>query len=211
MRELTVVLGVTAALLHGVAYLLYARQTKLGYSSPKSASWGLWAFLVIINWLTFGVAIGNWIVALQFLTGSVACIAVFVYMLALRKLSLPTMKEWRLIGLGVLAVLVWWIFRNAAWANAIIFVALAISFIPIYEELWADPQKEMPRSWVLWTLAYLFTTINVVVNWKGNPLNLVMPLGGAILHGAVAYLSRKARREKRQAQAWARIGRHSVQ
>ena len=201
MRALTMVLGISAALLHGVAYLLYARQTKLGQSSPKSASWGLWAFLVLINWLTFGVTIGNWIVALQFLTGSVACIAVFIYMWELGKLSWPTAKEWRLIALGILAVIIWWIFRNAAWANVIIFVALAISFIPIYEDLWENPRKEVPRSWILWTLAFLITAANVVVNWKGQPLSLIMPIGGAMLHGEVAYLSRGSRREKMQAEA----------
>lgn len=196
MHNLTIVLGITAALLHGVAYLLYAIQTKVGHSSPKSASWGLWAFLVLINWVTFGVTIGNWIVALQFLTGSVACIAVFIYMLAIGKFSWPTAKQWRLVGLGILAMLVWWIFRNAAWANTIIFVALAISFIPMYEDLWTDPRSETPRSWVLWTLAFLVTTANVIVNWNGQPLSLVMPIGGAILHGIVAALSTEARKER---------------
>lgn len=205
MHTITIVLAITAALLHGAAYLLYAIQTGLGQSSPKSASWGIWVFLVAINWLTFGTAVGNWIVALQFLTGSLACVMVFTYMLAIEKLSWPTAKEWRVVGLGLIAILVWWVFRNAVWANVIIFVALAISFIPIYEELYADPRKDRPRSWILWTLAFLVTTVNVVINWKGQPLSLVMPVGGAILHGAVAYLSRRKRVEahyRRTADLW---------
>ena len=196
MHKLTIVLGVTAALLHGVAYLLYARQTKVGSSSPKSASWGVWAFVSILNALTFSAMSGNWMVALQFFTGSVACVLVFLYMWAIGKLVWPTPKEWRLFSLGILAAIVWWVFRTAAGANMIVFIALATPFISMYEELWADPRKETPRSWILWTLASLVTTANVIVNWKGQPLNLVVPIGGAALHGVVAMLSSRSRKER---------------
>jgi hypothetical protein len=196
MRELKVVLAVVAALLHGLGYLLYARQTKLGRSSPKSASVGIWVFLSIINALTFNVMSGDWVMALQFFTGSVACLVTFFYVLAIGKLKLPTSEEWRLFWFGILASVVWWIFRNASAANLIIFVALVISLIPIYKTLWDDPSKEMPRSWILWTLAFLVTATNVILNWSGKPLNLVMPIGGAVIHGAVAFLSRKSRQAR---------------
>jgi len=191
---LTIVLGITAALLHGVAYLLYGRQTKVGRSSPKSASWGVWLFITIINALTFNVMSASWVIALQFFVGSVGCTGLFIYMLAMKKLKWPTLGEWGIVGIGVLATMVWAVFKNAAYANLIIVFALAIPFKPMYEELWRNPSKETPRSWVLWTLAFLITTINVVVNWQGKPLNLVMPIGGAILHGTVAYLSRETRK-----------------
>ena len=38
MQELTIALGLTAALLHGVAYVLYNVQTKMGKSNPNAAS-----------------------------------------------------------------------------------------------------------------------------------------------------------------------------
>lgn len=170
MHELAVVLGVTAALLHGVAFILYCIQTRFGKSSPKSASWALWAFLATLNALTFHGMTSNWLVTIQFVTGSVGCIATFLF-----------------------AMFVWWIFRTAAVANMIIFIALVISFIPTYEGVWANPTKETPRSWVLWGLAFFITAINVIVSGKGRPLNLVMPIGGAILHAGVGYLSRRKR------------------
>ena len=196
MQELTIALGVSAALLHGVAYLLYAVQTKVGRSSPKSASWGVWLFVTIINALTFNVMSANWVVALQFFAGSLGCTGLFFYMLATKKLKWPTVGEWGIVGIGVAATMVWVIFRNAAYANLIIFFALAIPFKPMYEELWRDPSKETPRSWVLWTLAFLITTINVVVNWKGQPLSLVVPIGGALLHGKIAILSTQSRKAR---------------
>lgn len=187
-------LGITAALLHGSAYLLYAMQTKVGRSSPKSASWGVWVFITILNALTFNVMSANWVVALQFFAGSLGCTALFFYMLVTGKLKWPTPKEWGIVGIGVVATMVWVIFKNAAYANLIIAFAIAIPFKPMYEELWHDPSKETPRSWILWTLAFLVTTVNVVVNWQGQPLSLVVPIGGAILHGTVAVLSAERRR-----------------
>lgn len=192
--NITMLLGITAALLHGVAYLLYAIQTKVGRSSPKSATWGVWVFITIINALTFNVMSANWVVALQFFAGSLGCSGLFLYMLATKKLKWPTSGEWGIVGIGVIATMVWMIFRNATYANLIILLALAIPFKPMYEELWRNPTKETPRSWILWTLAFLVTTINVVVNWSGHPLNLVMPIGGALLHGAVAILASEKRR-----------------
>lgn len=192
----TLFLGILAALLHGIAYFLYAVQTKLGASSPKSASWGLWVLLVAVNWATFGISVGNWSIALQFLSGSIACVSVFIYMLVIGKLSWPAAKDRKTIGLSILAIIVWVVFKNAAWANVVVFIALAISFIPMYEELWADPSKEMPRSWILWTMAFLVTATNVILNWGGKPLSLVMPIGGALLHGAVAVLSSESRKRR---------------
>jgi hypothetical protein len=196
VREVTIVLGVIAALLHGVAYVLYAVQTKIGRSTPKSASWGVWLFITIINALTFNVMSANWLLALQFFVGSIGCTGLFLYMLAMKKLKWPTLGEWGIVGIGIIATMVWMIFRNAAYANLIILFALAIPFKPMYEELWRDPSKETPRSWILWTLAFIVTTVNVIVNWKGQPLNLVMPIGGALLHGVVAILSTQSRKER---------------
>lgn len=86
------VLGVAAALFHGSAFVLYAIRARLGHSSPKSASWALWAFLATVNALTFRTMSGD-VATLQFFTGSVACVAVFVYMWAIGKLKWPEPNE----------------------------------------------------------------------------------------------------------------------
>ena len=191
------VLGVAAALFHGSAFVLYAIRARLGHSSPKSASWALWAFLATVNALTFRTMSGD-VATLQFFTGSVACVAVFVYMWAIGKLKWPEPNELLMFAFGLVAIYVWWRYRNAGAANLIIFAALVISFKPTFDGLRTDPYAETSGPWNLWTIAFLITAANVVLRSQGGPrelaLQLVMPIGGAVLHGAVAFLSRRERR-----------------
>lgn len=195
MQELTIALGLTAALLHGVAYVLYNVQAKLGKSSPNAASWSVWAFLATLNALSYREMSGDVVAALQFFTGSVACILTFLYVLTIGKFSRLKPKEWGLFALGLLATVVWWKFRSATGANMIVLVAFLISFIPTFEGVWRDPFKETPRSWTLWTLAFLVTTTNVVLR-DGKPIALLTPIVLLIAHGSIALLSTQSRKAK---------------
>lgn len=195
LQELTITLGLTAALLHGVAYVLYNMQAKLGSSKPNAASWSVWAFLATLNALSYREMSGDAVMTLQFFTGSVACILTFLYVLTIGKFSRLKPKEWGLFTLGLLATLVWWKFRSATGANMIILVAFLISFIPTFEGVLRDPFKETPRSWMLWTLAFLVTTINVVLR-DGKPVTLLTPIVLFLTHGSIALLSAQSRKAK---------------
>lgn len=195
MKELSLALGIAAALLHAVAYILYNIQTKLGKSSPNAASWSLWAFLATINALTYKEMSGSMVATMQFFAGSVACFLTFLFVLAIGKFSWLKPKEWAVFALGVLATLVWWKFRSATGANMIVLVALGFSFIPTIDGVWQNPFKETPRSWVLWTLAYLVTTTNVVLQ-GGKPIALLTPIVLLLAHGSVAVLCRQKRKSR---------------
>lgn len=195
MQELTIALGVAAALLHGVAYVLYNVQAKLGSSKPNAASWSVWAFLATLNALSYREMSGDAVAALQFFTGSVACILTFLYVLTIGKFSKLEPKEWGLFALGLLATLAWWKFRSATGASVIILVAFLISSIPTFEGVWRDPFRETPRSWALWTLAFLVTTTNVVLR-DGKPIALLTPIVLLVVHGSVAVLSTQSRKER---------------
>ena len=194
LSQLTISLSVAAALLHGIAFILYNIQTKLGQSKPNATTWGLWAFSATINAFSYSSMSGDMIVALQFFTSSVACILTFLYVLVIGKLSWPKRKEWALVGLVLFAVFVWWKW-SATSANVIILVAVTFSFIPTFEGVWRDPFKETPLSWTLWTLAYLVTATNVLL--RGNHLvALVSPIGLLIAHGSIAVLSTQKRKKR---------------
>ena len=138
---------------------------------------------------------GDVVVALQFFTGSVACILTFLYVLIIGKFSKLKPREWGLFALGLLATLVWWKFRSATGANMIVLVAFFISFIPTFEGVWRDPFKETPRSWMLWTLAFLVTTTNVVLR-DGKLIALIAPIVFLIAHGSIAILSTQKRKAR---------------
>lgn len=195
MHEATIFLAIFAALLHGTAFLLYNIQTKLGESEPNAVSWGIWAFLATLNAFSYRNMSGDMVATLQFFTGSVGCSLTFLYVLAIGKLSWPKPKEWAVFILGLVAAGVWWRFRNATGANMIGIMAVVISFVPTYEGVWKYPFKETPRSWVIWTAAFLITTVNVILR-GGQPIALVAPFVLCLAHGGVALLctsQRKAR------------------
>jgi hypothetical protein len=195
MQKLTLTCGITAALLHGVAYLLYNVQAKLGKSSPNAASWSVWAFLATLNALSYFSMNGDVVTSLQFFTGSIACIVTFIYVLAIGKFSGLKAKEWGLCALGFLAVLVWWKYRSATSASIIILIAFLISSWPTLEGVLRNPLKETPRPWTIWTIAFLLTTINVGLR-GGRPIAFLAPVLLLLAHGSIAVLSRKKRQER---------------
>ena len=195
MQELTIALGITAALLHIIAYILYNKQMRAGQSQPNIASWSIWAFLAILSAFTYHEMSGDTVAALQFFAGSVACVVTFFYALGIGKFSWPRLKEWGLFGLGVLAAFVWWIFRSATGANIIIVIAFVISFIPTLEGVLRDPFRETPMSWMFWALAFFVTSFNVILR-EGKFIALLAPVVLLFAHGSIAVLSTQKRKER---------------
>lgn len=196
MYELTIVLGIMAALLHGVAYVLYNIQAKKGKSKPNIATWVIWAFLAILNAFFFHKMSGDFVTALQFFMGSVACTVTFFYVLITGKFSWPKSDEWAVLALGLVASLVWWIFKSATGANMVVVIAFLISFFPTFKGVWQDPFKEAPLPWLIWTVAFLITTSNVILRWNEQPLALVIPIVLFMTHGGIAILCTNKRKER---------------
>ncbi len=194
MANITVVLGITAALLHGIAYFLYNVQAKRGSSVPVSASWFIWAFLSVLNAFSYR-EMSDFVVALQSITGAAACFLTFCYMLFIKKLAWPRGMEWVMLSFGLLASLVWWQFRSATGANMIVLTALVISFIPVYGKVLLDPFKETPLSWTLWSLAFFVTVVNVILR-HGKPVTFLTPIVMLIAHAGIALLSRESRKQE---------------
>lgn len=191
--ELTIWLGVTAALLHGTAFVLYNVQTFRGESTPNFASWGVWAILATLNALTFRAMENDTVATLQFVAGSIGCIATFLYALAIGKFAWPDKQEQWLFVLSLIAVVVWLVFNAATSANMIVLTAAVISFIPTARVVWKDPFKETPRSWVIWTLACAITVVNVLLR-QGWSMSLVTPAALLVLHGSIAVLCGEGRK-----------------
>lgn len=195
METISITLGVVAATLHGVAYVMYMQQVSLGQSKPNPISWSIWAFLAVMNAASF-TAMSDLVSALQFLTGTVACIAVFFYALRIGKFKWPARgaKEWKIFGLALLAAVVWYFFRSAEGANMIVLLAFLISFKPTLDGVKEDPEMETARPWWIWTLAFVMTIANLIIRDK-PPIAFVMP--GVLLlgHFIIGWLSREARKE----------------
>lgn len=194
MQELTIALGVVAALLSSTAFILYGVQSKIGASSPNAASWGIWAFLATLNAFSFREMTNDTVATLQFFAGSAGCIFTFVYVFIIGRFSRLKQREWAMFALGILATLIWWKFRSATMANMIVLVAFIFSFIPTFDGARRDPFKETPLPWTLWALAFLITTANVVLR-DNKSIAFITPVVLFISHGSIAILSSQKRKK----------------
>lgn len=191
-----IVLAVAAALLHGTAYSLYLTQVASGASVPNPASWSVWAFLSVINAFSFASASGSWLKGLQFFTGAVMCMAVFVYTLWVGHFAPLTTLGVVVLILSLCACLIWRL-KSAEYASISLAVILLVSSIPTLLSVWSDASTEHGLPWTLWTIAFCLTLANVLRGWNevkrqsAHPwMVTVVPIAGIVLHGTVAILAR---------------------
>ena len=100
-----VFLSILAAVFHGVAYAIYLNQVYGGGSIPNPASWTIWAFLSILNALTFWKGTRDPLATAQFFTGSVACFVVWVFALSAGKFAPLDAMAWVVLLLCILSCL----------------------------------------------------------------------------------------------------------
>lgn len=192
MPDLSVILPVTAAILHGVGYTLYNWQTLKGVTKPNPVSLFIWLFLAALNAATF-TAMNDSVAALQMYVGTIGMTAVFSVALFTGKLRRPTEWEWPVLALCLLSVYVWKR-TDATLANMVIVGGVALSFIPYIYDLYVDPRLDRAKAWWFFTFAWGVTCINTFVYHGGLTLSMVMPVVMAIAHLAVALLCLESRK-----------------
>ncbi|MBM2821142.1 MAG: nuclear protein [Candidatus Berkelbacteria bacterium] len=182
-------LALTSLVIYLFAFGLYNRQIITGKSKPNAAMWTLWVFLAGLNAASYQVMTGDWVKSLITYAGCVAMTTTFLITLRTGKFSRLGSFDWILLGLGFVAILAWWVKQDATYANMLLQLAIAISFVPTYMGVWQKPANERPLPWVLFSLGYVFQTLVVVTRWTGQIQDLVYPINCFTLHLVVGLLS----------------------
>jgi hypothetical protein len=169
------VLPVLAALANGVGFILYNQQSKAGTSTPNPVSWFIWAFLSVINLLSFR-AMSDSIAALQFVVGTVGCIGTFFYVLAIGKFARPTPRELVVLIICLVAIVAGLGFGSAETSSLVVALGLFISWEPTISKVIKDPTSEEPLPWMLWTVAFGLTAINAYIYKGGWSVAMVVPV-----------------------------------
>lgn len=194
MDRVSLALGIAAACIHVTAYALYNIQSKKGQSKPNAATWGIWAFLVVLNAMTYREVSHSILVALPYYTSSISCLLTFCYLLVTGKYDWPEWRDWVYAGLAAIGGVIWLVFHHAGYANLVITGAILLSFEPTYKTVWRNPHKEKPGPWVLWALAFIVITANVAHQRRGF-MAFVSPVSLCLAHYAVAMLCSRRRKE----------------
>lgn len=189
--EITICLGILAGLLHVLAFILYNKQMLNGTSQPNSATWILWTFLTVLNVSSYAVMSDDWVKYILPLASSISCILTFLFSLYKGKLSKIDPWDGLALGIGIISSFAWWYYNSATYANLILQVSIAISFVPTYRGVWNNPRKEKSLPWYIWSSAYILSIIVIILRWQNQYEDLVYPLNCLVLHAVVGILAEK--------------------
>jgi len=187
-------LPILAAILHGVAYVMYMFLVYDGDSVPNPATWTVSAFLASLNAITFAKGSKDLMAAAQFVVGSVGAIAVWCIALYAGTFAPLDSLSQTMLVLCFLVIVVWKVTGFATYGNVVIALTVVAAIIPTIKGVWDDPSSETVLPWALWTFAFLATICNVVrrkeeeheVDWR---LMLITPVTLLFAHAAVAGLA----------------------
>jgi hypothetical protein len=185
-------LGITAGAMHVVAFALYNKQMLQGTSVPNAATWTLWTFLTVLNVTSYAAMSGDVVKSILPATSSLACILTFLFSLYKGKLSRIDAWDGIALVIGVVSGLAWWWYHSATYANLILQLSIAISFVPTYRGVWKNPAVERAFPWYLWSSAYILSIVVIALRWEGQYQDLVYPVNCLLLHVAVGLLTRRA-------------------
>jgi hypothetical protein len=180
----------TAALLcHVIGFSIYNWQLLAGQSSPNAASWGMWAFVTVLNFTSYKALSKDWVKSLLPTLSSLLCILTFVLAVFRGRLAALGTYDAIALALALIACGVWWMTKSAMKAQLLLQLCIAIAFIPTYISVWEVPRHERALGWLIWTMAFVTQTRVVRLRWRGQKMDLLYPINNAVLHFAVAVLA----------------------
>ena len=187
-----------AAIMSGLAFLVYMYQTRENLSNPNAVSWFIWALTATIHAASYFGLSTDAKTPMVFYTGSVGCILTFLYALIWGHFEKPSAAEARVLAVSLLAVAVWWIFKSAEYATVILAGGFILSFGPTIAGVQSDPWKEKALPWYMWTVGFSIQLVVIILALylqQETAWGLISPIVLAALHGWVAVLCRKKRKQ----------------
>lgn len=193
-------LSLLAFLLHISGYVVYATFTLQAKIKPNAASWLMWMFGGVIEFLTYSAIDGEtWFGSSLPLACVIGLALIFFttlfaeYRSRLKKVPghvfhKPEPVDYGLISFDAFAGLIWLTFNTPFLANTLAVSSSIVTFIPIWKTtLQTGEERVLP--WCLWCLAYTAMLLVVLLEGGANILKqLIYPIYYLLLHGIVLLL-----------------------
>ncbi len=188
-------LAILASLLNIVGFVVYNKQVFTGKNTPNITSWGIWAFVTVLNFLSYKTMSDDWVKSIFPTISSLMCIATFLVVFVMGKFDRVSKYDVIAMMLGVVAGLVWWWFESATYANLLLQLAIAIGFVPTFRSVWASPKSEKPLPWFIWSVGFAVGVIVVLMRWNNQYQDVVYYADCVVLHLAVALMALRKTKE----------------
>lgn len=192
-EERSKVLACTAGLLSVVAFVLYNWKNLAGATHPNLSSWGVWAFITVLNFTSYKKLTGDWVKSVLPTANAVMCI--LTALLALRTGSFQGLSgiDQLCLLIGVLAGVCWWVFKSKDFAETLVQImlqtAIVVGFVPTILGVIHNPSSEPWLSWLLWTASFLTQFFVVKATWRGKLIDFLYPVNMFLFHAAVFALA----------------------
>lgn len=185
MNILSIVLGALAGLLQLIAYAIYGRHVLHGRIKPNTASWSIWTLGAVLETVTYVFVTGDWVKNILPVVCAISALTLFGFCFTKGKFEQLSRWEWVLTALDMGAILIWWFYQSAVYANFLLVSTAVLSFVPLFLHAWRKPDAENALPWGIWSLAYLLMTLAVVLRWE-KAEDLVYPITFLVLHLVIA-------------------------
>ena len=194
--EFSIIVSTLAGIGYCIAYLDYNQRVRSGTTVPNGATWAIWSVIAVISAGTYFTVTGDFWKSILPILNILLCIGTFLLAFIAGKFKKLDVTDWLALGLGLVAALVWVVYKSAGYANLIVQVAIMVGFIPTWRAVWKRPLCEHPRPWWIWAASYSIAIAALILRWKNQWIDLVFPVNGVVLHASVpilAYARRKTR------------------
>lgn len=165
-----------------VAYLIYNWNLVTRKERPFRATWGVWFFVSLLNSASYLSTSGDIWKSLLSIENTASCGITFASCFFIGRERRLKKDEWWTLGIGIVATMVWWFFRQAFYANTIMQFVTIASSLSFMTSLWKDPKIQRSFPWFLWSVAYVTNIIVVMLRWDGHWQTIVYPANYAIFH-----------------------------
>ena len=192
-EEKSKICAFAACILIVLGSIPYLWKNLTGAIHPNASSWLIFAFIGVLNATSYKKLTGDWVKSVFPTVNTL--ILLLTTALVLRKGSFGNLGAVDVCCLifGILAALVWWIFKKKESAPALVQVILEIGafigFIPTILATAHDPSREFWLAWFLWSCSFYLQFLTVKYTWKGNWVDFLFPLNRMALNGIVFVLA----------------------
>lgn len=150
---------IVAIVCNFAGYATYLIGLRRQLVEPNRASWLIWSVATAVEAATYAAINPNSLASVVFIVSALACFAVTIGIWRRASWAAPTQTEALCMVASLGALVLWLVFREAAWAHLLVVIAVPISFWPTWASVWEDRTRERSPAWGLWTLGDLATLV----------------------------------------------------
>ena len=182
-------LAAFAIILSCLAFVLYNWKNIRGETHPNVSSWFVWSFMTILNFTSYKKLTGDWIKSTLPTVESGLCIATALMALHTGSFQNLSLADYECLMIGLIAALIWYLFKSAGSAQILLQIALVIGFIPTGIGMMENPSNEPWLPWCLWTVVFSAQCGVVKLTWRGRWIDFLYPVNAMFWHGLVFVLA----------------------